>query len=170
MPPERTNGTGGTGGGLAVPMAWLCADCQADELLRAAGLAPPGSLEFRAGRQTLALTVHLSLPPDAPGPGARGRTAGRAEEWLRRTAHARAWAAWVEERIAGRLAAGGEDDPDLDLARGTWRTLTGTWLRAADLEGLATTGPGCRVDESVQVWLPAWELGLPLAHLALRLR
>ncbi|MFF5425355.1 hypothetical protein ACFY62_16020 [Streptomyces sp. NPDC012793] len=169
MPPERTNGAGGTGGGLAVPMAWLCADCLSDELLRAAGLVPPGSLEFRAGRQALALTVHLSLPPDAPDSAARDGAAGRADAWLRRTAHARGWAAWVEERIARRPAAGGED-PDLDLARNTWRTLNGTWMRAADLEGPAATGPGCRVDESVQVWLPAWELGLPLAHLALRLR
>ncbi|MFI6422099.1 hypothetical protein ACIBG6_32420 [Streptomyces sp. NPDC050842] len=167
MLPESTNGTGGTsGGGLAVPMAWLCAEYQADEVLRSAALVAPGSLEYRAGLQALALTVHLSEDPD-PVP---------VETLLRRTAYDRPWPSWVEERLAGRLAVE-RDGPDLALAHSAWRGLRDTWVRAADVDGpaageagSAADAPGSPVDEKVQVWLPAWKLGLPLAHLSLYLR
>lgn len=89
MRPESTNGAGGTsGGGLAVPMAWLCAEYLADEVLRAAALVAPGSLEYRAGLQALALTVHLAEEPDGPS---GGWAAGRIDEWLRHTAYDRPW-------------------------------------------------------------------------------
>ncbi|MFE6227813.1 MULTISPECIES: hypothetical protein [unclassified Streptomyces] len=153
MPPESTNGAGRrSGGGLAVPMAWLCAEYQADRCLTDAGLTDPGSLEHRASVRVLALTVHLSGSPAAG-------------EWLRRTAHEAGWPDWVEER----LAAAGAEDPDgadLALARDTWRALRETWLHAADLDGLPGAGPGLLVDETARAWLPAWRLGLPLAHLA----
>ncbi|MER5308473.1 hypothetical protein ABT034_11870 [Streptomyces sp. NPDC002773] len=167
MLPESTNGTGGTsGGGLAVPMAWLCAEYLADEVLRAAALVAPGSLEYRAGLQALALTVHLSEEPDGPA-GAWG--AGRIDEWLRRTAYDRPWPPWVEERLAARRAGGG-DGPDLELAESAWRRLRDTWVRAADLDGRTGGDPQeSPVDEDAQIWLPAWKLGLPLAHLSLHL-
>lgn len=146
MLPESTNGAGG--GGLAVPMDWLCAEYVADDVMRTSGLAGPGSLEFRAGVQTLALTILLS--------GAGTGT------WLRRTAHDHPWSAWV----TARLDEAPPDGPDAALARDTWRRLRATELRAADLAGL--TGLGS-VDEERQVWLPAWQVGVALGHLALHL-
>ncbi|MFJ3904975.1 hypothetical protein [Streptomyces sp. NPDC090025] len=158
MLPESTNGAAG-GGGLAVPMDWLCAEYVADDVLRASGLVTPGTLEFRAGVQTLALTVLLG------GAGPDG--------WLRRTAHDHPWSSWVDERLAaaatglpGPGLAPGLAEPDLALARDTWRRLRDTELRAADLAGLAGLGA---VDEDRQVWLPAWQLGVALSHLALHL-
>ncbi|MFI8961786.1 hypothetical protein ACIGO8_06685 [Streptomyces sp. NPDC053493] len=148
MLPESTNGTGG--GGLAVPMDWLCAEYAADDVMRTSGLVEPGSLEFRAGLRTLALTILLS-------------GAGTAD-WLRLTAHDHPWSAWVDARL--ETAAAGPPDADLALARDTWRRLRATELRAADLAGLAGLAG---VDESRQVWLPAWRLGVALGHLALHL-
>ncbi|MEX0172882.1 hypothetical protein [Streptomyces sp. LMG1-1-1.1] len=167
MLPESTNGAGGRGGGgLAVPMAWLCAEYLADEVLRAAALVAPGSLEYRAGLQALALTVHLSGEPDGP---AVGWAAGRADTWLRHTAYDRPWPPWVEERLAALRAADG-GGPDLALAHTAWRGLRDTWVRAADLDGRTPGDPAAPIDEDDQVWLPAWKLGLPLAHLSLHLR
>ncbi|MBD0707096.1 hypothetical protein BU197_01280 [Streptomyces sp. CBMA291] len=141
-------------------MAWLCAEYLADEVLRAAALVAPGSLEYRAGRQALALTVLLAEEPD--GPVGR-RFPDRADEWLLHTAYDRAWPPWVEERLAAR-----GESPDLALAEKAWRRLRETWVRAADLDG--RTEPDSPVDEDEQIWLPAWKLGLPLAHLSLHLR
>ncbi|MCX4985052.1 hypothetical protein [Streptomyces sp. NBC_00572] len=167
MRPESTNGAGGTsGGGLAVPMAWLCAEYLADEVLRAAALVAPGSLEYRAGLQALALTVHLSEEPDG---AAAGRPVGRIDDWLHHTAYDRPWPPWVEERLAARRTDGG-DSPDLALAETAWRHLRDTWVLAADLDGRTGDDPGCPVDEEERIWLPAWKLGLPLAHLSLHLR
>ncbi|MEU5217093.1 hypothetical protein AB0G79_12975 [Streptomyces sp. NPDC020807] len=171
MLPESTNGTGGTSGGeLAVPMAWLCAEYVADEVLRAAALVAPGSLEYRSGLQALALTVHLTDEPDGPHAPDGGRDTWplfQADEWLRHTAYDRPWPPWVEERLARRLAAHG-DGPDLALARTAWHRLRDTWVRAADLDG--PVDAETPVDEAEQIWLPAWKLGLPLAHLSLHLR
>lgn len=161
--PESTNGT--SGGGLAVPMAWLCAEFIADDLLRAGCLVEPGTLEYRAGRQTLALTIHLCEGPEASG-GARA--AGRLDEWLTRTAYDHPWPQWVRARLAERVRSG-EDGPDLTMARETWRVLEATTVRAADLGGLPPAGFGFSVDESAQTWVPAWQLGLTLGHLALHL-
>ncbi|MFE0641721.1 hypothetical protein ACFW2Y_08940 [Streptomyces sp. NPDC058877] len=164
MLPESTNDTGGTGGGgLAVPMAWLCAEYLADEVLRRASLVPPGSLEYRAGLQALTLTVHLAEEPDGPTGTRAGR---RPDEWLRRTAYDRPWPPWVEGRLAERSTTGG-DGPDLALARTAWSRLRDTWVRAVDLDD--RTDPASPVDETEQIWLPAWKLGLPLAHLSLYL-
>ncbi|WP_137991963.1 hypothetical protein [Streptomyces vilmorinianum] len=163
MLPESTNGT--SGGGLAVPMAWLCAEFIADDLLRAGCLVAPGTLEYRAGRQTLALTIHLCEGADA---SSGARTAGRLDEWLSRTAYDQPWPRWVRERLDARSRSDGES-PDLAMARETWRLLEATQVRAADLGGLPSAGIGPHVDESEQVWLPAWKLGLPLGHLALHL-
>ncbi|MFV0126628.1 hypothetical protein ACLGI4_02720 [Streptomyces sp. HMX112] len=179
MRPESTNGTGG--GGLAVPMAWLCAEYVADELLRSGDLVEPGSLEYRAGRRTLALTLYLC---DGTARDSAGGARARLEECLTRTAHDRDWHDWVRERLAARRGsatgggAGGTAHgarpegtaPDLALAEETWRLLEGTELLAADL-GARPPAPvaGIAVDESDRVWLPSWRLGLPLGHLALRL-
>ncbi|WMX48722.1 hypothetical protein RGF97_02295 [Streptomyces roseicoloratus] len=131
-------------------MDWLCAEYVADEVMRTGGLVAPGSLEFRAGMRTLALTVLL----DGRGP----------DGWLRRTAYDHPWSSWVGGRLAASVPH--TPAPDLALARDTWRRLRATELRAADLAGIA----GARtVDEDRQVWLPAWRLGTALAHLALHL-
>ncbi|MEV4946796.1 hypothetical protein [Streptomyces sp. NPDC053755] len=163
MLPESTNGT--SGGGLAVPMAWLCAEFTAGDLLRTSCLVEPGSLEYRAGQRTLALTIHLCESADAP---ARTGRADRLDEWITRTAYDQPWPEWVRERLDALTRAGAEG-PDLALARETWRLLEATQIRAADLGGLPPLSPAFRVDESEQVWMPAWKLGLPLGHLALHL-
>ncbi|MFF0750675.1 hypothetical protein [Streptomyces sp. NPDC004267] len=142
----------------SIPMDWLCAEYVADDLLRASGLVAPGSLEFRAGVQTLALTILLSRA-GGDGTGTDG--------WLRRTAHDHPWSSWVEERLAE--AGAGLPSSDLELARDTWRRLRATELRAADLAGLAGLAGPRGIDEERQVWLPAWQLGVALGHLALHL-
>lgn len=165
MRPESTGGAG-----LAVPMSWLCAEYTADVILRTGGLVPPGSLEFRAGQRVLALTVHL-------GDGAAAGTfaAGGApdtDEWLALTAAGRPWPDWVGDRLAARERHGGPD-PDLALATATWHWLRTTHVYATDLGDLEPWHPSRprpgSVDESRRAWTPAWELGLPLGHLAVRL-
>ncbi len=168
MRPESTNGT--SGGELAIPMAWLYAEYIADELLRTGNLIPPGTLEFRSGRQTLALTIYLS---DSAGELSGIRVISRLDEWLSLTAYGHPWQDWVRERfdrIDEERADGCGTDPDLELARSTWRWLERTELLATDLD---TANPWHQtdftVDESNQVWTPAWQLGLPLGHLAIHL-
>ncbi|MEU2159860.1 hypothetical protein QRN89_31735 [Streptomyces chengbuensis] len=172
MRPESTNGT--SGGGLAVPMAWLCAEFLADEVLRTGGLVEPGSLEYRAGRETLALTVYLCGAEDGP---AGVPTASRLDEWLSVTAYGHPWHEWVRDRMAEREAFDRDvsgTDPDLDLARDAWGWLERTELLAADLgDGTDPWHPALPVDpaagEHAQIWTPAWRLGLPLGHLAIHL-
>ncbi|WP_394331500.1 hypothetical protein [Streptomyces thermolilacinus] len=157
--PESTNGTGG--GGLAVPMDWLCAEYLADELLRRSGLVETGSLEYVAGRRTLALTVYLS---DGAAPEEQ------LDEWLDRTSYGHPWPEWVRARLAARREREGDGEPGLALALETWRLLEDTQLLAADLGALpAPSAAGVAVDESARVWLPSWRLGLPLGHLSLHL-
>ncbi|MFI2369090.1 hypothetical protein [Streptomyces sp. NPDC018833] len=170
MQPESANGTGGPG--LAVPMAWLCAEYTAEEMLRAGALVEYGSLEYRAGRRTLALTIHLS---DGPGAPDALRSAARIDEWLSLTSYGHPWQEWVEERLAARAAGErhGASDPDLALATTTWDWLRATELLAADLGDLEPWHPALpldgTVDEADKVWTPAWQLGLPLGHLAIHL-
>ncbi|MGW1884668.1 hypothetical protein [Streptomyces sp. NPDC001970] len=155
-------------------MAWLCAEYIADEVLRTGGLVETGSLEFRAGRETLALTVYLCDGPEEPG---LVRTVSRLDEWLSRTAYGHPWPEWVRERMAAREAFERDvtgPDPDLALAREAWRWLERTELLVADLgdeSGLWHPALPLEpaVDESAQVWTPAWRLGLPLGHLAIHL-
>ncbi len=157
--PESTNGTGG--GGLAVPMDWLCAEYLADELLRAGGLVETGSLEYVAGRRTLALTIYLS---DGAAPEEQ------LDEWLDRTSYDHPWQDWVRERLTARRKRDGDGEPGVALALETWRLLEETQLLATDLGALPPSpAAGVMVDESAQVWLPSWRLGLPLGHLALHL-
>ncbi|GLF92788.1 hypothetical protein [Streptomyces yaizuensis] len=172
MHPESTNGT--SGGAPAIPMAWLCAEYVADELLRTGALVEGGSLEYRAGRETLALTIYLC---DATEGLAGVRTMSRIEEWLDLTAYGHPWSAWVVERLAAReereRGPGGAPDPDLALARESWRWLWRTELLAADLgedePWYPVAGAGTPVDEGERKWTPAWRLGLPLSHLAIHL-
>ncbi|MFI6638431.1 hypothetical protein [Streptomyces sp. NPDC050504] len=166
MRPERTDGT--SGGGLLVPMAWMYAEYIADELLRTGDLMPPTTLEYRAGRDALALTIFLS-------DGAVGgpRVIARMDEWRLLTEYGSSWRSWVCERLdalvaADRVAEG--RDPDLPLARSAWRWLEETELLAADLDAvLKEERRGIDGEDGVQVWTPAWELGLPLGHLAIHL-
>ncbi len=170
MQPEGTNGT--SDGGLAVPMAWLYAEYIADELLRTGRLIPVSTLEFRAGRDTLALTIYLS---DAAGELSGIRVVSQLDEWLSLTAYGHPWRDWVHTRF---LALGEEaredgrgEDPDLELARAAWRWLDGTELFATNLDpgrpDHTDFPPG--LDENARVWTPAWQLGLPLGHLAMHL-
>jgi hypothetical protein len=163
---QSTDGTGG--GELTVPMAWLYAEYIADELLRTGDLMPPTSFEFRAGRDALALTVFLS---DTEGelPGIRVVT--QLETWLSLTAYDQPWQDWVTARMAQLAAEAAESegpDPDLELASAAWRWLEETELLAPDLNAVPGGAPPGE-DEGPKIWTPAWQLGLPLGHLAIHL-
>ncbi|WP_328321352.1 hypothetical protein [Streptomyces sp. NBC_00388] len=160
MRPESTNGT--SGDELLVPMDWMYAEYIADELLRTGDLMPPTTIEFQAGRDALALTVFLS-----EGPAGGARMVARLDEWLSLTAYDARWREWVCARIGALVEAGGQG-PDLPLALAAWRWLDDTELFAADLDAVAPgVVPGG--DDEPRVWTPAWQLGLPLGHLAIHL-
>ncbi|WP_217240058.1 hypothetical protein [Streptomyces sp. AC555_RSS877] len=164
---ESTDGAGG--GELTVPMAWLYAEYIADELLRSGELMPPTSFEFRAGRDALALTIFLS---DTDGELSGIQVVSQLENWLSLTAYDQPWQDWVSERMAALTAAEAATDgpsPDLDLARTAWRWLEETELLAPDLNAVPGGGPVTGEDEGPKVWTPAWQLGLPLGHLAIHL-
>ncbi|MER7486818.1 hypothetical protein ABTY20_13150 [Streptomyces sp. NPDC126497] len=166
---ESTDGTGD--GEPTVPMAWLYAEYIADELLRSGDLMPPTSFEFRAGRDALALTVFLS---DTDGELSGIRVVTQLETWLSLTAHDQPWQEWVQGRLrdlSADAAAAGRDgrDPDLELAGEAWRWLCETELLAPDLNAVPGGGATAGEDEGPKVWTPAWQLGLPLGHLAIHL-
>ena len=160
MRPEGSSGT--SGDELVVPMAWMYAEYIA-KLLRTGDLMPPTTLEFRAGRHALALTIFLS---DGAVGGAR--VVGRLEEWSSLTAAGGPWRRWVRGRLRARDQ---ETGPDLALARAAWRWLEETELLATDLDAVVPGGvdPREREEDEPRVWTPAWELGLPLGHLAIHL-
>ncbi|QKW30459.1 hypothetical protein HUT11_33340 [Streptomyces seoulensis] len=160
---EKTDGDGDA----AVPMAWFYAEYIADELLRTGDLMPPASVEFRAGRDALALTVFLS---DTGGELPGIRVVSQLETWLSLTAYDQPWQDWVGERMAA-LAAGprGAGSPDLALAEAAWRWLVETELLAPDLDAVPDGAGALGEDEGPKVWTPAWQLGLPLGHLAIHL-
>ncbi|MFD0318689.1 hypothetical protein [Streptomyces flavalbus] len=165
--------TGGTGDGeLTVPMAWLYAEYIAEELLRTGDLMPPTSFEFRAGRDALALTIFLS---DGGGELSGIRVVSQLENWLSLTAYDQPWQDWVGERMAqltaeaAALGADAPDSPDLELARAAWRWLEETELLAPDLNAVPGGAAAVGEDDGPKVWTPAWQLGLPLGHLAIHL-
>jgi hypothetical protein len=164
---ESTDGSGG--GELTVPMAWLYAEYIADELLRTGDLMPPTSFEFRAGRDALALTIFLA---DTDGELSGIRVVSQLDTWLSLTAYDQPWQDWVRERLdalADRAAESGRPSPDLELARLAWQWLEETELLAPDLNAVPGGLPGGGEDEGPQVWTKAWQLGLPLGHLAIHL-
>ncbi|WP_330461110.1 hypothetical protein OIB37_32135 [Streptomyces sp. NBC_00820] len=162
--------TGDTGGGeLAVPMAWLYAEYIADELLRTGDLMPPTSFEFRAGRDALALTVFLS---DTEGELSCVRVVSQLETWMSLTAYDQPWQDWVRDRLTELTAEAvrsGAPSPDLALAGDAWRWLEETELLAPDLDAVPGCGSVPGEDDGPKVWTPAWQLGLPLGHLAIHL-
>ncbi|MER6674139.1 hypothetical protein [Streptomyces sp. NPDC000983] len=164
---ESTDGAGG--GELTVPMAWLYAEYIADELLRTGDLMPPTSFEFRAGRDALALTIFLA---DTGGELPGIRVVSQLDTWLSLTAYDQPWQDWVCEHMA-RLAAAaiesGGPTPDLDLAEAAWRWLEETELLAPDLNAVPGGGAVTGEEDGPKVWTPAWQLGLPLGHLAIHL-
>ncbi|MGK5631025.1 hypothetical protein [Streptomyces sp. URMC 123] len=165
-------------------MAWMYAQYVAEELVSGAGLLPPGTLEYRAGRDALALTVFLAED------GSRLSHAGvvsQLDRCLDLTAYDERWHEWCAGRLATLVEGGGGNgdggaagsaadgpdtgpDPGLPMALAAWRWLTTTELMAADA---ATDGPWhcAAVDDlcGEDRWMPAWRLGLPLAHLAVHL-
>ncbi|MEU6657467.1 hypothetical protein [Streptomyces sp. NPDC046821] len=163
-------GTSDAGGGeLTVPMAWLYAEYIADELLRTGDLMPPTSFEFRAGRDALALTIFLS---DTDGELSGIRVVSQLETWLSLTAYDQPWQDWVREHMTRRAALAREENthsPDLELAEAAWRWLEETELLAPDLDAVPGGGPLPDEEGGPQVWTPAWQLGLPLGHLAIHL-
>ncbi|MBC7271922.1 MAG: hypothetical protein H5T76_24980 [Streptomyces sp.] len=164
---HSTDGT--DGGELTVPMAWLYAEYIAEELLRTGDLMPPTSFEFRAGRDALALTIFLS---DTSGELSGIRVVSQLETWLSLTAYDQPWQDWVDERLAqltAETAASGAPAPDLDLARAAWRWLEETELLAPDLNAVPGGAAPASEDDGPKVWTPAWQLGLPLGHLAIHL-
>ncbi|MXM64428.1 hypothetical protein GR925_13470 [Streptomyces sp. HUCO-GS316] len=164
---ESTNGAGG--GELAVPMAWLYAEYISDELLRTGDLMPPTSFEFRAGRDALALTIFLS---DTEGELSGIQVVSQLETWLSLTAYDQPWQDWVGERmaqLAAEAAASGGPAPDLALAEAAWRWLEETELLAPDLDAVPGGAAVFGEEEGPKVWTPAWQLGLPLGHLAIHL-
>jgi hypothetical protein len=154
---------------LTVPMAWLYAEYIADELLRSGDLMPPTSFEYRAGRDALALTVFLS---DLEGELSGVQVVTRLETWRSLTAYDRCWQDWVRGRLAEltaeATARGGRPGPDLRLALAAWRWLEETELLAPDLDAVPGGGP-VPGEDGPQRWTPAWQLGLPLGHLAIHL-
>jgi hypothetical protein len=150
----------------------MYAEYIADELLRTGDLMPPTTLEYRAGRDALALTIFLS-DGSVGGP----RVVARMDEWRSLTAYGTSWRDWVcrqldrLEAVSFESCSGGHD-PDLALAVAAWRWLEETELLAPDLDALGLPGDEPRVaaeEEGPQVWTPAWQLGLPLGHLAIHL-
>ncbi|MFG2194134.1 hypothetical protein [Streptomyces sp. NPDC048639] len=170
MRPDCSYGT--SGGELAVPMAWMYAEYIADELLRTGDLMPPTTFEFRAGRDALALTIFLS---DTEGELSGIRVISQMEHWRSLTSHDQPWEEWVRERLAHLEQEDlGQDDPspDLRLARDAWRWLDETELLAADLDApgpWSDAGLDSCEEDAPKVWIPAWQLGLPLGHLAIHL-
>ncbi|MFI5683496.1 hypothetical protein [Streptomyces sp. NPDC051636] len=161
--------TDGGGGELTVPMAWLYAEYIADELLRTGDLMPPTSFEFRAGRDALALTIFLS---DTEGELSGIRVVSQLETWLSLTAYDQPWQDWVRERLAqltAETARAGTPSPDLELAAEAWRWLEETELLAPDMDAVPGGRPVVGEDDGPKVWTPAWQLGLPLGHLAIHL-
>jgi hypothetical protein len=160
--------SGADGGELVVPMAWLYAEYIADELLRTGDLMPPTSFEFRAGRDALALTIFLS---DSDDELSGIRVVSQLDTWSSLTAYDQPWQAWVRARFAEReereepARGAGAPSPDLELAAAAWRWLEETELLAPDLDAV----PVPDEEDGPQVWTPAWQLGLPLGHLAIHL-
>ncbi|WP_394428675.1 hypothetical protein [Streptomyces sp. SGAir0957] len=156
--------SGADGGELDVPMAWLYAEYIADELLRTGDLMPPTSFEFRAGRDALALTIFLS---DSDDELSGIRVVSQLDTWSSLTAYDQPWQEWVRERFAerDRQCAAGSPSADLELATAAWRWLEETELLAPDLDAV----PVPEEEDGPKVWTPAWQLGLPLGHLAIHL-
>ncbi|MEV7419637.1 hypothetical protein [Streptomyces sp. NPDC089919] len=152
-------------------MAWLYAEYIADELLRTGRLIPVSTLEFRAGRDTLALTIYLS---DAAGELSGIRVVSQLDEWLSLTAYGHPWRDWAQTRflqLGEEARERGGADADLELARAAWRWLEGTELYATNLDPEDPDDPDGlgALDENSRIWTPAWQLGLPLGHLAMHL-
>jgi hypothetical protein len=150
----------------------MYAEYIAEEFLRTGDLMPPTTLEYRAGRDALALTIFLS-DGSVGGP----RVVARMEEWRSLTAYGASWREWVCRQLDRLQAAAfesdsGTRDPDLALADAAWRWLEETELLAPDLDAvcLSDNDPFTTAeDEGPQIWTPAWQLGLPLGHLAIHL-
>ncbi|MEU8526664.1 hypothetical protein AB0C77_13890 [Streptomyces sp. NPDC048629] len=147
------------GGELPVPMAWMSAEFLADRVMLPAGVMPYGSVEYRAGRTALAVTHFATRSPfDLK----ELFDDDKRDYWLLLTADPWSWRQWAANRLrrlASQQPAAGPCHPDVALATEAWRWLTRTEL--LPLLGPEGTDGRCP-------WVPAWELGVTLGHLALQ--
>jgi uncharacterized protein GlcG (DUF336 family) len=87
-------------------------------------------------------------------------------------------------QLTAQAAQRGGPAPDLELAAAAWRWLEETELLAPDLNAVPGGGPvigetgeiggigetgEIGEEDGPKVWTPAWQLGLPLGHLAIHL-
>lgn len=158
--PESDSGSEFSGGERDIPMDWLSSQFIAERMMYVSGLGLPDTMEFRAGRDVLALTVFFSGPPqellDMFSESRRAR-------WAALTAHDEAWRSWVIDRLGRRIARHletGRLDADVLPVKAALRWLLGTEL----LPPCAAQG---HLRQPGKLWTPAWQVGLSLCHLAI---
>jgi len=101
---------------LNVPMAWLCAEFTAENLIASAeGTIAPATFEFRATRDVLALTILFSGGIHGPG----DLSAGQLGILRNRLVAGQRWLAWCEAQFDVHTMA----STDLGLARKAFRWL-----------------------------------------------
>ena len=166
MRPERTDGT--SGGGLLVPMAWMYAEYIADRMMSVGDLMRFGSVEYRSGREALTLTLFLVRPHtdlfDL-------YDEDQLDSWLHLTGDPQAWYHWVDGCLPDSAARFGGSDAgaaETAMAMAAWR-----WLRTTELlppHGVTPSAsrPLGEFEAIGSSWVPAWDLGITLAHLAVQ--
>jgi hypothetical protein len=137
-----------------VPLAWLWAETTAEDLIAAGEDAVrPGTFEFRATRDVLALTLFLA-DVDRSSAGLPANCLQLLRDHL---AVASGWLAWCRSRLDGPQAA--TSTPDMGLAKEAWR-----WLR----RGRLLAGPGLNdvacCDDAWSIAGPALPIGLSRAR------
>ncbi|MFC8278235.1 hypothetical protein ACFUJR_38080 [Streptomyces sp. NPDC057271] len=156
---------GRSGGELAVPMGWMYSQVIAERLLYLGHVVPQGTLEYRAGRDALALTVFASsLPTELLDLFSEERRAC----WISMTSPEVDWHAWITDHLHRREAfqvTTAQPDPDISPALDAWRWLRETELLAPPL----VFGDSTPEREPKGEWIPAWRVGLSLGHMAMHL-
>ncbi|MFD3998705.1 hypothetical protein [Streptomyces sp. NPDC058548] len=151
---------------LTVPMNWIRAEYLADRMMSEADLTQFGSVEYRSGRDVLTLTLFLAHP----------RTdlvdlcdEDQRDSWLYLTADPPSWRHWVDDRLlrnAARIVSSGEGAAETAMALATWSRLCTTELLPPH-QAMPSRLPGA--PETVgPSWVPAWDLGVTLAHIAVQ--
>lgn len=129
MRPEHHEESGGDG--LLVPMAWMYSEYIADEVLATGDLMEPTTLEYRAGRDALALTIFLS-----DGAAAEELPVARVDELRLLTAYGASWRHWVCARLEALERPTAPAGPRIPTSRsrgpcgGGWRRPS-SWPRTS---------------------------------------